>query len=74
MSLMRVVYLIHGNILPSSISNFRISDRLVLESVYRKNCEGYGDSSWIEHMKHYKAYVGMESAEKGEHLIQAENI
>jgi hypothetical protein len=69
MALQQIEYLIHGNILPLSIENIRISDRLLLERVY---VDGYQDATWGKNVGHVKAYVGMEYEEKGAFFKRAD--
>jgi len=68
MTLRQLEYLIHGDILPGSIDKYRISERLVLESVFG---EGYRDSTWGEQVGHVKAYVGVEFDGTATHFFQA---
>jgi hypothetical protein len=68
MTLHQLEYLIHGNILPMSIDKHRMSDRLVLETVYG---DGYQDSTWGERVGHVKAYVGVESDGTSDFFYQA---
>lgn len=69
MALRQLEYLIHGNILPMSITRHRMSDRLVIQKVMG---EGYRDSTWGEHVGHVKAFVGVESDSTAKHFIQAD--
>ena len=69
MALNQLEYLIHGNILPMTISRHRMSERLVIEKVFG---DGYQDSTWGEHVGHVKAFVGVESDGTAKHFIQAE--
>jgi len=69
MVLRQLEYLIHGNILPMSITRHRMSDRLVIQKVMG---EGYRDSTWGEHVGHVKAFVGVESNGTAKHFIQAD--
>lgn len=69
MVLQQIEYLIHGNILPMSVDNVRISERLLLERVYG---DGYQDSTWGKNVGHVKAYVGTEYEEKGAFFKRAD--
>ena len=68
MALHQLEYLIHGDILPLSITRHRMSERLVIEKVYG---DGYQDSTWGEHVGHVKAFVGVESDDTARHFNQA---
>lgn len=68
MALRQWEYLVHGDILPLSISRHRMSERLVIEKVYG---DGYRDSTWGEHVGHVKAFVGVESDGTAQHFHQA---
>lgn len=61
-------YLIHGDILPLSISRHRMSERLVIEKVHG---DGYQDSTWGAQVGHVKAFVGVESDDTARHFNQA---
>jgi len=62
-------YLIHGNILPTSIPEFRPSERILLRQVIG---EGYTDSTWGRNIGHVLAFVGVESQEGGSPFREAE--
>ncbi len=68
MALRQLEYLIHGDILPASITRQRMSKRLVIQKVMGK---GYRDSTWGEQVGHVKAFVGVESNGTAKHFIQA---
>lgn len=70
MPLQQIDYLIQGDILPFSIYDFRISDRLILQKVHG---DGYRDSTWGKHTGHVKAFVGVEFDKKGDYIKRADD-
>ncbi len=68
MAVRQLEYLIHGDILPLTISRYSMSEKLVLEKVYG---EGYQDSTWGRNVGHVKAYVGVESDDPASYFVQA---
>ena len=68
MSYCQIEYLIQGLILPFSVSRYKISNKLILERVLG---EGYHDATWGKNTPHFKAYVGIDSDEKGNYFQRA---